>query len=131
MIAQARRNRLAVLVALIAAVVALAATLPVDDVQAVSYKSCVLSAAEAQPPAGTPTYNLIVKRSGVTCATAKKVVRAFHACRSSASVRCERKLLGHWRCTGRKESSTPIIFYGSFSCTYGKRGVRSSYQQNT
>ena len=78
-----------------------------------------------------PAYNLTVKRSGVSCATAKKVVGAFHRCRSASSASCKKKLLGHWRCTGKKESSTPLLFYATLNCTYGKRRVRSSYQQNT
>lgn len=131
MIALPRRKQVALLFALLATAVALAATLAVADVQAVSYKSCVLSNSDARPASGKPTYNLIVKRSGVSCASAKKVVNAFHTCRSLASASCKKKLLGHWRCTGKKESSTPVLFYGTFNCTYGKRAVRSSYQQNT
>jgi hypothetical protein len=130
-IALPRRNRLALVGALLGVLVALAATLHVDDVQAVSYKSCVLSDSEARPASGKPTYNLIVKRSGATCATAKKVVNAFHKCRSASAASCKKTLLDHWRCTGKKESSTPVLFYGTFNCTYGKRAVRSSYQQNT
>jgi hypothetical protein len=131
MIALPRRNRLTILVALLGVLIALVATLGVDDSQAVSYKSCVLSNSEARPAGDKPTYNLIVKRSGVTCGAAKKVVNAFHKCRSTAAASCKKTLLGHWRCTGKKESSTPVLFYGTFNCTYGKRAVRSSYQQNT
>ena len=46
----------------------------------------------------------------------------------SPSASCKKKLLGHWRCTGKKESSTPVLFYGTLHCTYGKRAVRSSYR---
>jgi hypothetical protein len=130
-IAVPRRSRLFALGALVAVLVALAATLSVDDVQAVSYKSCVLSDSFARPVSGKPTYNLIVKQSRTTCATAKKVVDAFHDCRATTAASCKKTLLGHWRCKGKQESSTPVLFYGTFNCTYGKRAVRSSYQQNT
>ena len=123
-------RRSALLLALLGMLIALAATLHVDDVQAVSYKSCALSDSEAQPAGGKPTYNLIVKRSGVTCATAKKVVNAFHRCRAPTASSCKKTLLRHWRCTGMKESRTELLFYGTFSCSYGTRRVRSSYQQN-
>jgi hypothetical protein len=130
-IAAPRQSMLALLVVLLAALTALAATPRVDDVQAVSYKACTLSDSDADPPADKPTYNLTIKRSGVPCSTAKKVVDAFHRCRSTTSASCEKKLLAHWRCTGKKESSMPLLFYGTLACAYGKRRVRSSYQQNT
>ena len=131
MTAVPRFNQLAVLVALLGALIALAATFAAVDGKAASLKSCALSDSYAQPSSGKPTYNLIVKRSGATCSTAKKVVDAFHRCRSTSSASCKKTLLKHWRCTGKKESSTPTLFYGTFNCTYGSRRVRSSYQQNT
>lgn len=131
MIALPRPRRSALLVALLGVLLTLPATLRVDDALAVSYRSCTLSDSEAQPAGGEPTYNLTVKRSKVTCQTAKKVVNAFHRCRSTSSASCKKTLLSHWRCTGRKESSMATLFYGTLSCTYGTRRVRSSYQQNT
>ena len=64
MIALPRRGPLVALGALLALLMTLAATLRVDVVQAVSYKSCVLSDSFARPASGKPTYNLIVKQSG-------------------------------------------------------------------
>lgn len=131
MIVLPRRGQLVLLVALLGALIALASTLRVEHAQAVSYKTCALSDSDADPSADKPTYNLTIKRSGVSCSTAKKVVSAFHRCRSTASASCKKKLLGHWRCTGKKESTMPLLFYGTLNCAYGKRRVRSSYQQNT
>lgn len=131
MIAVPRPNQLALLVALLGALIALAATFSAGSAQAATLKSCALSDSYAQPSSGKPTYNLTVKRSGATCSTAKKVVDAFHKCRSTTSASCRKTLLKHWRCTGKKESSTSTLFYGTFNCTYGKRRVRSSFQQNT
>jgi len=128
--ALAHPRRSVLLLALLGMLIALAATLYADDVQAASYRSCALSDSDAQPPGGKPTYNLTIKRSGVTCATAKKVVDAFHRCRTSTGSSCKKTLLRHWRCTGMKESRTELLFYGTFACSYGTRRVRSSYQQN-
>ncbi len=65
------------------------------------------------------------------CATAKKVLRAFHACRPRLSVSCGRKVLTHWRCSGRRTSSIPTTFYATFTCRWGSRRVQGTYQQNT
>ncbi|MEA2190469.1 MAG: hypothetical protein QOI73_590 [Solirubrobacteraceae bacterium] len=102
----------------------------VDAVSTLSLGSCALSDADADPSGEQPTFNLTVRRSGVSCAAAKRVVAAFHRCRSKASASCAKQLFGHWRCTGEKESSTPLLFYGTFACTDGSRRIRSSYQQN-
>jgi len=109
---------------------ALASTHQADDARAVSYTSCALSDSDADPTGEQPTYNLTVKRSGVSCATAKQVVDAFHRCRSASASSCTKTLLDRWRCTGKKESSTSLLFYGTLNCKDGERRVRSSYQQN-
>jgi hypothetical protein len=130
--ASPRHHLPALFVALLGTFVALYATLAVDDARAATYKSCSLTESDRDPPGDKPTYNLSVKRAGsVSCASAKKVVKAFHKCRSTNAATCTSKLLGHWRCTGKKESSLPTVFYGRFTCTYGSRRVRSTYQQDT
>ncbi len=132
MIASPRRNQMALLVALLSALVGLSAAPGVHAARAAPYKSCSLSERDRDPPGDKPTYNLTLKRAGnVSCATAKKVVKSFHTCRSRSSPTCTKKLLGHWRCTGRKESSIPTLFYGRFTCTYDSRRVTSSYEQGT
>lgn len=133
MIALARRSSLRLIFAVIAAAAALAMTIGAADAQSAAYKKCSLSQSE-QYPKGTkpkPTYNLTLKAQGTSCATAKKVMKAFHKCRSAADYRCTTKVLARWTCTGRKDSSTAEIFYANFTCKWGKRGVKSSYQQNT
>jgi hypothetical protein len=132
-IALARRSSLRFILPAIVAAAALAMTIGAQDAQSASYKKCTLSPSE-QYPKGTkpkPTYNLTLKAQSTACATAKKVMKAFHKCRSAADYQCTRKVLAHWTCTGRKDSSTAEIFYANFTCTWGKRGVKSSYQQNT
>jgi hypothetical protein len=100
--------------------------------QSAAYRSCSLTQREQQPT-GTkpkPTYNLSLKQRGTTCSTAKRVMKGFHACRGIASERCAKKVLSHWSCTGRKSSSASGIFYASYTCTWGKRRVLGTYQQN-
>jgi hypothetical protein len=131
-IARARRSSLRFILPAIAAT-ALAMTIAAQNAQSASYRKCTLSQSE-QYPKGTkpkPTYNLTLKAQGTSCTTAKKVMKAFHKCRSAAAYQCSRKVLTRWTCTGKKDSSTTEIFYANFTCKWGTRGVKSSYQQNT
>lgn len=98
---------------------------------AAAYKPCGLTESEQQPRGGTPTYVFSVRQQRTTCATAKRVAKAFHACRATADYRCTKRLLSHWSCTGRKDSSTAQLLYARFTCTWGPRRVMSTYQQNT
>lgn len=122
--------RRSMLLAILAMSVALLASGP-GAVAASTYKKCSLSERDQDPPGEKPTYNLSLKRIGTSCATAKKVMYAFHKCRSQTAVGCSRKVLTHWTCRARKDSSTAEIFYATFTCTYGSRRVKSGYQQNT
>ena len=131
MIALTRRNPLPAIVTIIAAVAMIAVMLGVPNAHAAAYKSCSLSDRDQDPPGDVPTYNLTVKQQRTTCATAKKVAKAFHKCRAAAGFTCTKRLLSHWTCTGRKSSSTPVTFYASFTCKWGVRRVTSQYQQNT
>jgi hypothetical protein len=113
-----------VLIGLVIAVAAPAA-------HAAAYRTCALSERDQDPPGDVPTYNLALKRKGTSCATARKVMFAFHRCRAPSGYRCTRRLLASWTCTATKDSSTAQIFYASFTCRSGSRRVRSTYQQNT
>jgi hypothetical protein len=130
-IAPIRRGPLLAALMLLAVSAALAMTIGAQQAQSASYKPCSLSEREQDPPGGAPTYNLSLKQQRTSCATAKKVMKAFHACRDRTAYRCTRKVLARWTCSARKDSSTALIFYGSFTCTWGARRVKSSYQQNT
>lgn len=133
MIALARRSSLRLIFAAIAASAALAMTIGTQNAQSASYKKCSLSQSEQYPKGAKPkpTYNLTLKAQTTSCATAKKVMKAFHKCRSAADYRCTKQVLARWTCSGKKDSSTAEIFYANFTCKWGKRGVKSSYQQNT
>jgi hypothetical protein len=118
-------------IALIAASATLLLTFGARPAHSAALRSCVLLPAEQDPPGAKPTYNLGLKQLRTPCPTAKKVMKAFHACRSAKGYTCKRKVLTRWTCTGRKSSSTALIFYATYSCKSGLRRVTGSYQQNT
>jgi hypothetical protein len=127
-----RRGRTLAILALSGAALAmLLLGIGASQAPAAAYKPCSLSESEQQPKGGKPTYNLALKQQRTTCATAKKVAKAFQSCRSTTDYRCTKRLLSHWTCKGRKDSSTSTLFYASFTCTWGVRRVASTYQQNT
>ena len=128
---QARGRTLAILALSGALLAVLVLGIGAPQAPAAAYKPCSLTESEQQPRGGKPTYNLAIKQQRTSCATAKKVAKAFHACRATGSYRCTKRLLTHWTCAGRKDSSTPVLFYASFTCKWGTRRVASTYQQNT
>lgn len=134
MIAVPRGSSLPIIPTLVLAILAttaLALTLGASGAAGASkYRSCSLSAKE-KDVRGKPTYNLTLKRIGTTCATAKKVMKGYHACRSRSSVRCSRKVASKWRCTATKTSSIATQFDARYTCSSGRRRVRGTYQQST
>ena len=129
MVARTRRGSLLAMIGALAALTSMIGAQAAES--ATSYESCGLAQSMQQPPGGTPTYNLSLKEKNASCATAKKVMKAFHRCRTESGYRCATKVLTNWTCIGRKDSSTSTLFYGTFTCTWGRRRVKSSYQQNT
>jgi hypothetical protein len=124
------RTRSFALVLALGVLIALAmATLAQTAPAASSYKTCTLSERDQDPPGEKPTYNLSLKRIGTTCGTAKKVMYAFHKCRSRTAFRCTKKIESNWTCAGTKDDSAMGIFYATFTCKYGSRRVKSTYQQ--
>jgi hypothetical protein len=121
------RSPLADLVAVAAAALMVAA----PSAAAASYRTCTLTEREQQPTNHVPQYNLSLKQQGTTCATAKKVMNAFHKCRSPKGYVCTRKVLTRWTCTGVRDSRIETTFYAHYTCTWGSRRVKGSYQQNT
>ena len=131
MIAHTHRGRMLAALTLIAALAAIAVAIGAPAAQSASTTNCKLSERERYPHVTKPTYNLTIKVSGTSCATGKKVAKGFHACRSVTGVRCTKKVLRSWTCTGKKESTIPTQFDASFTCKYGSRRVTSTFQQNT
>jgi len=130
-IASVRRSSLLTVFAVTAALAALAMTFAAQSAHAASYSKCTLSESEQDPPGEKPTYNTKLTKLGTSCSTAKKVMKAFHTCRSMTGYRCTSKLLSHWTCTGKKGSSTELLFTGTYTCTWGSRAIKGQYVQNT
>ena len=128
MFAQIHPARLLAALTLIAALAALATAIGAQTAQ--SATRCSLSASERYPKVTKPTYNLTVKVTATSCATGKRVIKSYHACRSVTGVRCTKKVRRSWTCTGKKTSTIPTQFEGSVTCKYGSRRVTSTFQQN-
>jgi hypothetical protein len=125
-------NRLLVVLVSLVGAAALALTAGAATAHsAIAYKKCSLSEREQNPRGAKPTYNLTLRQHRTTCSTAKKVQLAFHKCRRKSAVTCKQKVLRHWKCTGKKDSTITTIFYAHFTCSFGVRRVRGTYQQNT
>jgi hypothetical protein len=119
------------MLALLLVAAAMALTMGLQSANAASYRTCKLSERDRDPAGQKPTYNLTLKRKVTSCATARKVMYAFHKCRSKTGYTCTKKLLSRWRCSGRRQSSIPTQFNASFTCKWGTRRVQSSYTQFT
>ena len=78
------------------------------------------------------SYVTSLEVKGVTCATGKKVVRAFHKCRKANGGirgRCTSRVLGY-ACTERREA-IKTQFSGKATCKNGTRRVVHTYTQFT
>ncbi len=116
--------------AAVAVAVAVALTAGAESAHAKSATArCGLSPSERLPANDKPTYVLSLTRAGTSCGTAKRVARAFHACRSTTGTRCARRLAGSWRCSARRSVSAARLFDAELICRSGRRRVRSSYHQ--
>ena len=110
-----------------AAVAALAIAVAAAAPAGASYHTCRIG---DQTSYG-PTYVTKISASGVSCTTARRVVRAFHRCRRANGVagRCRHRVL-RFRC-----SETRGYGHGQFSskviCRHGLARVRHTYTQFT
>jgi hypothetical protein len=79
------------------------------------------------------TYVTSLKVSHVSCTTAKRVVKAFHACRRAnggVKGRCDSRVRGY-RCTERRGDSIPTQYSAKVTCTRSPRSIRFRYTQYT
>ena len=71
--------------------------------------------------------------SHVSCRKGKKVIRAFHECRTENGKpqgKCDHKVLGY-SCTEHRYDAVPHVQYNSrVTCTDGDKVVKSTYTQN-
>jgi hypothetical protein len=93
--------------------------------------SCHLTASQ-QRHLGT-TYVLNVKVKGVGCAKAKKVVKAYHACRHEhgKAGKCSKKVSGGWKCSDKRFNVISLQYDAHMTCKKGTARVFSTYTQNT
>jgi hypothetical protein len=79
------------------------------------------------------TYVTSLKVSHVSCTTAKRLVKAFHACRrANGGVKghCEKRVNGY-RCAERRGDSIPTQYSARVTCRHSPRSVRFNYTQYT
>ena len=124
-----RRALLPCLFLLVAAPVATAAG-PV----ATASKSCSLSAKEkggSKPSTLGTTYVTSLSASGVSCSTAKSVVKAFNACRHKhgKAGRCTTKVKG-FKCSENRSNGVGQ-YVSKTTCKNGGKTVKFTYSQNT
>ena len=96
-----------------------------------SAKSCNLSPNEQRSLGATYVLNLKAKK--VTCGKAKKVVKAFNACRKAnggVDGRCTKKVK-RFRCTESRFNETSFQYDSNVTCKRGRKRVTFTYQQNT
>ncbi len=75
-----------------------------------------------------PSYVTSIQQSGTSCATAKKVVKSFHACRGSKTGRCTKKVRSY-RCTEKRGKTYQGQFSAKVTCTRGKARVVHTYSE--
>jgi hypothetical protein len=116
-----------------AAIAALAAAvlLGLGAQSAGAASSCHLSSYE-QRHLGT-NYVLNVKVKKVGCAKAKKVVKAYHACRHThgKAGKCTKKVAGGWRCSDKRFDVIPTQYDAKATCKKGTARIFSTYTQFT
>ena len=98
---------------------------------AASAKSCRLSPSEQRGLGATYVFKL--RATGVTCGKAKKVVKAFNACRKAnggADGRCNRRVL-RFRCSESRFNRISTQYDSNVVCKRGAKRVTFTYQQNT
>ena len=108
---------------------ALLVAIPAGGAGAATYKSCGYSRALG------PTYVTKLKAKGISCSTAKSIVKAYHSCRyanGGKDGKCTRRVKGY-RCTETRpaELKTSFSFDGDVTCKNGTKAVKHHYQQDT
>jgi hypothetical protein len=111
----------------------LALPVTIADARPVAHaaKSCSLSAAEkggSKPSTLGATYHTSLSAKHVSCGKAKKVVKAFHKCRGSATGHCSS--VKGYSCS-EKRTSSPVQYESDATCKKGSKRVKFHYSQNT
>jgi hypothetical protein len=80
-----------------------------------------------------PTYVTALRVENISCATAKRLVRAYYSCRVRNGGRkgtCRSTVLGY-RCRERRLDAIETQFDATVTCTRGNRRVNHGYTQFT
>lgn len=110
--------------AILAACAALAPA-ALADAPATASKSCSVGNSRSY---GT-TYVLKISASGTSCRSARKVIRAFHACRPGKSGRCGRA--AGYRCSESRFNKSSQSYDSRVTCKRGGNTVKHTYTQWT
>jgi hypothetical protein len=70
----------------------------------------------------------LLKVSGTSCRSGRKLVRAFHACRPGKKGKCGAHLLG-WSCTESRYHQRKHSYRSRVVCALGGKRVRHNYTQ--
>ena len=74
------------------------------------------------------TYVLSIRARNVSCRKARRVVRAFHACRPGKAGRCRHRVL-RFRCRESRFNSTSTQYDSRVTCRRGGKRVKHTYTQ--
>ena len=80
-----------------------------------------------------PTYTTSLTVSGTSCASGKRLVRAYYSCRKrhgGVRGRCTTRVSGY-RCTERRANAIPTQFDATVRCARGSARVVHRYTQFT
>jgi hypothetical protein len=97
----------------------------VADAPASASKSCSVGNSRSY---GT-TYVLGISARGTSCRSARRVIRAFHACRPGKSGRCAR-VLGY-SCSESRFNKSSQSYDSRVTCSRGSKTVKHTYTQFT
>jgi hypothetical protein len=95
------------------------------DAPATASKSCSVGNSRSY---GT-TYVLSISASGTSCRSARRVIRAFHACRPGKSGRCGRA--AGYRCSESRFNKSSQSYDSRVTCKRGGNTVKHTYTQFT
>jgi hypothetical protein len=95
----------------------------VADTRADAAKSCRVGDSRSY----NTTYVLSISVSGTRCRPARKVIRAFHACRPGKSGRCDGVL--DYSCSESRFDKIRTQYSGRVTCTKGGKTVKHTYTQ--
>lgn len=122
---------LAVALAAVALVATTAGSAGASPVATASSTPCNLTVHEQRHLGAS--YVTSLKVSHVSCKKGKKVIKAFHECRTAggkAQGKCDSKVLGY-SCTEHRFDAVPQVQYNSrVTCSLGNKVVKSTYTQN-